>query len=114
MEGLASGTAIMARWNAPLDQLAGKSAALGIIGGYLGQLSASIALTVSSQLIVFGGGVMQTPGLFDEIRRNAVQQLNGYLPCPPLDGALDSYIVSPGLGTRSGLAGALLLAQRAA
>jgi fructokinase len=87
---------------------------LDIIGGYLGQLCASIALTVSSQLIVYGGGVMQTPGLIEEIRRNAVQQLNGYLPCPPLDGSLDRYIVPPGLGTRSGLVGAMLLAQHAA
>jgi fructokinase len=113
VEGLASGTAIMARWNESLDQLAARPAARSIIAGYLGQLSASIALTLSSQLIVFGGGVMQTPGLVEEIRRSAARHLNGYLPCPPLDGALDRYIVPPGLGTRSGLAGAMLLAKHA-
>jgi fructokinase len=113
LEGLASGPAIMARWQRSLSEPTMQPEACEIVAGYLGQLAASIALTVSSECIVFGGGVMDTPGLIERVRAAAAQQLNGYLPRAPLDGTLDNYIVAPGLGTRSGLTGALLLAQRA-
>jgi fructokinase len=113
LEGLASGPAVLARWGTPLNELARQPETSSIIAGYLAQLSASIAFTVSSERIVFGGGVMQTPGLIDEVRTETVRLLNGYLPLAPLDGNLADFIVPPGLGTRSGLTGAMLLAQRA-
>lgn len=84
-----------------------------MVAGYLGQLVASIALTLSSQQVLLGGGVMQTPGLLVAVRRPAQRLLNGYLPSPPLEGDLTDYVVSPGLGTRSGIAGAMLLAMQA-
>jgi fructokinase len=114
LEGMAAGPAIVARWQVPLRELGPHSEAASIIAYYLGQLSVSIALTVSSERIVFGGGVMETPGLLEQVRSSAVQLLNGYLPRAPLDGDLCEYIVAPGLGTRSGLTGALLLATQVA
>ena len=113
LEGMAAGPAIIARWQLPLRELGPDSEAADIIASYLGQLATSIALTISSERIVFGGGVMETPGLVELVQQSARQWLNGYLPRTPLDGDLGSYIVAPGLGTRSGLTGALLLAQRA-
>ncbi|MFM1885806.1 MAG: hypothetical protein RL026_963, partial [Pseudomonadota bacterium] len=47
LEGLASGPAIMARWGRPLDQLDADHPGTRIIGGYLGQLAANLALTCS-------------------------------------------------------------------
>jgi fructokinase len=114
LEGLASGPAIVARWQRLLSEI-GDAEALGIVGGYLGQMAASIALMVSAERIVLGGGVMMdTPGLIGQVRLSTVRELNGYLPHPPLDGNLENYIVAPGLGARSGITGALLLAMRAA
>jgi fructokinase len=113
LEGLAAGPAIVARWKSSLRELGPHSEPANIIAGYLAQLATSIALTVSSERIVFGGGVMETPGLIEQVRTNTMQLINGYLPRAPLDGNLGDYIVVPGLGTRSGLTGALLLAQNA-
>jgi fructokinase len=107
LEGLASGSAILARWGVALNEVNANKDAVRLVGGYLGQLTASIALTVSSQMIVLGGGVMATPGLIEEIRRSMLGQLNGYLPRPPL-------LVKPGLGNDSGILGAMLQALSAA
>jgi fructokinase len=103
VEGLASGPAILQRWGRNLSECSDDGIPMQIIGGYLGQLAASIALTVSSEIIVFGGGVMALADLRGMIERSSAQQLNGYLPKP-------ARIAGPGLGDRSGIVGALLLA----
>jgi fructokinase len=112
LEGMAAGPAIVARWGAQLNELGAQ--ARSIVAGYLGQMAASIALTVSSERIVLGGGVMENPGLIELVRQSTAQQLNGYLPHAPLDGSLEEYLVSPALGSYSGITGAMLLAMRAA
>jgi fructokinase len=114
LEGLASGPAIAARYGRSLSELAPTHPGHDIIGGYLGQLAANLALTCSVDRIVFGGGVMGTPGLLGVIRRAAQQRLNGYLQPACYQEAIDQFIVEPGLGTLSGLTGALLLASGAA
>jgi fructokinase len=106
LEGLASGPAIAARWGVALNEVDANIGAVRLIGGYLGQLAASVALTVSSQMIVFGGGVMAAPGLLEEIRGSMTGQLKGYLPRPPV-------LVTPGLGNDSGIMGAMLCAMAA-
>lgn len=114
LEGLASGPAIAARWAAPLNELDSSHPGREIIGGYLGQLAANLALICSVDRVVFGGGVMGTAGLLDVIRRSARVRLNGYLQPNCYRDAIDGFIVAPELGTLSGLTGALLLAERAA
>ena len=113
LEGLASGPAIQARWGAALDQLAEDHVAYQIIGNYLGQLAANIALMLSSERIVFGGGVMSNGRLLRHIRRTTHDLLNAYLPHARNAGWLDQYIVPPGLGDRSGCCGAIELATKA-
>ena len=108
LEGLASGPAILARWQRPLNEL--EAAHQEVIAWYLGQLCANLALTLSCERIAIGGGVMQTDGLLERIRAQARALLNGYLPRPQHRGELNEFIVAPGLGEHAGLAGALLLA----
>lgn len=111
LEGLASGPAIYKRWGNELAGLPPEHAAWPIIGGYLGQLAATIALMLSVERIVFGGGVMANGLLLPHIRAAAAASLNNYLQPLSHAGALDAYITAPLLGTRAGIAGAMLLAE---
>jgi fructokinase len=110
LEGLASGPAIRARHGMALDELHDVEKAIAVTGFYLGQLAISAILLLSPQRIIFGGGVMQHAALLPELRRVAAQLLNGYAGLGGLD-ALNALIVAPGLGERSGIVGARLLAQ---
>lgn len=58
--------------------------------------------------IVLGGGVMATPGLIERVRAEAETLGNGYFR-----GKASEIVVLPGLGDRSGLLGALALAEAA-
>jgi fructokinase len=110
LEGLASGPALLARWQAPVESWPQDHPGLEIAGGYLGQLAASIALMLSCERIVFGGGVMSGARLLPFIRDAAARQLNGYLPIEARAGSFERYIVSAALGPLAGLTGAMLLA----
>jgi fructokinase len=114
LEGLACGPAIIARWGRSLSQLGSEHQAVSIIGGYLGQLVTSIALLLSCERVVLGGGVMQHAPLLPLVRTSAQRLLNGYLPHPELVASLDQYVCAPGLANQSGIVGAMLLAQSAA
>jgi len=111
LEGLASGPAIYQRWGTELANLPPQHEAWSIIGGYLGQLAATMALMVSVHCIIFGGGVMANGLLLPHIRAATAASLNGYLEPLKPTGALDHYITVPMLGGRAGIVGALLLAQ---
>jgi len=113
LEGLASGPAIRARWGLELNALPENYAACHVIGGYLGQLAASIALLVPVERIVFGGGVMSGGRLLPAIREAAHESLGGYIRQLNDTAAMESYICSPALGDQAGVAGALLLAKEA-
>jgi fructokinase len=110
LEGLASGPALLARWHAPVESWPESHPGFEITGGYLGQLAATIALMLSCERIVFGGGVMRSGRLLPFIRQAAARQLNGYLPIEARAGGFDRYISPAALGQLAGLAGALLLA----
>ena len=112
LEGLASGPAVTARWQARAQDLPPAHPAREILGGYLGQLAATIALMLSCERIVFGGGVVAGGSLLPYIRRSASHWLGGYLPVEARAGGFDRYITAPGLGDSAGTAGAFLLAMR--
>jgi fructokinase len=114
MEGLASGTAIIARTGFPLDQLAKSHPQWEIEADYLGQLCAQLVLTISPRRIVIGGGVMGQTRLLPMIREQTCHWLRGYINCHEIMTAVNDYIVSPGLGPRAGVLGALALAMCAA
>lgn len=110
LEGLASGPAVRARWQAPVESWPDDHVGFEIIGGYLGQLAATIALMISCRRIVFGGGVMQDGRMLRHIRRAARDDLKGYLPIEARAGGFDRFITPPALGQRAGIIGAMILA----
>ena len=110
VEGLASGPAIIARWGRSLSQLDENHPAHDIVAWYLGHLVASMLAMLSPGRIVFGGGVMGTPGLLDRVRVHAEHLAAGYLAEP---GTVGQIIQPPQLDADVGLRGALLLAKAA-
>lgn len=111
LEGLASGPAIRQRWGRELGDLPRNHEAWDIVGGYLGQLAAAIALMLSVERIVFGGGVLANGLLLPHIRQAAYMSLNNYLEPLRQRESFDDYIVAPTMATRAGIVGAMLLAE---
>jgi fructokinase len=105
LEGMASGPAILARWGQPLSDLPACHLGHGMIAWYLGQAVCSFQAIMEPSRIVMGGGVMQTPGLIDKVRVAAYDAGRGYFTGDP-----KTVIVAPGLGSDSGLMGALAIA----
>jgi fructokinase len=103
-EGLASGPAIKARWGASLSELPTDHPAHKIIAWYLGQLAMSVQTVLSPRRIIFGGGVMATPGLLEAMRSEAMRLAKDYVTI---------IIEPPALGDQAGLLGGLALAQAA-
>ena len=111
-EGLAAGPAIKQRWGRSLDQLSDQPGAIPLIASYLAHLAASLVLLHMPDRLVFGGGVMKTPGLIEELRAQTEARLGGYVVHPRLDEGLESYIVTPALADDAGITGAILLGQQ--
>jgi fructokinase len=106
-EGLAAGPAIERRlgFNRTLSN---EPTTLDLVAGYLGDLAASLVLCWSPERIIWGGGVMATPGLLERLRGSLDQSLAGY-------GAGEAafapdFCALPAL-VDSGLEGALLMAR---
>ena len=106
LEGLASGPAIKARWGMSLSQLPAGHPAHDIIAFYIAQIVVTMQGIFAPGRIIFGGGVMATPGLIDRVRRQAVTLGGGYFRGDP-----NEIVVLPGLGDKAGLLGALALVQ---
>ncbi|MCC7358263.1 MAG: ROK family protein [Anaerolineales bacterium] len=115
LEGLASGPAIGARWSQPAEQLPPDHPAWALEAQYLGAGVASLICALSPQRVILGGGVMSQAHLFPLVRAEVRRLLNGYVQLPAiLTGAIDGYIVPPGLGGRAGVLGAIALGELAA
>ncbi|MGB3167201.1 MAG: ROK family protein [Alteraurantiacibacter sp.] len=108
LEGLACGPAILARWGASLSDLPSDHEAHRLVADYLAQMCHTIYACMATQVIVLGGGVMRTPGLLEKVAGRARELGAGYFPSRD-----KLQIVSPVLGDRAGLTGALLLAEAA-
>jgi fructokinase len=104
-EGLASGTALQARWGKPASEL-DDDRAWALQARYLALGLVAVISVLSPQRIVIGGGVMQRAGLLFEVQREVAALLNGYLG----DAA---SITLPALGGRAGVLGAIALAESA-
>jgi len=104
LEGLASGPAMETRWGIAAPALPPHHPAWELEAHYLGLGLASLFYTLSPRLIILGGGVMHQEQLFPAVRQQFQQAVNGYLePCD---------VTPPGLGDRSGVLGAIVLAEQ--
>lgn len=109
LEGLAAGPAIAARWGQKAEELPPDHPAWEIEAHYLAHLAATLAMVLSPRRILLGGGVMAQETLLPKIRRQLAELLGGYLAAlTPED--LEGYLAPPGLGSRAGVLGALVLA----
>ena len=113
LEGLASGEAIRQRWGQSAEMLPPDNPAWALEAGYLAAGLTSIALILSPQRIILGGGVMKQAQLFPLIRGWFRDLLGGYSVGNMTAAELDRYIVPSALGGRAGVLGALALAQDA-
>lgn len=105
LEGLASGPAIKARWGESLSHLPPEHPGHGIIAGYLAEMCNTLRAALAPDALTLGGGVMETPGLFERIVDAAAASDGGYFAT-----AAPQVIRRPALAPISGLAGAFLLA----
>lgn len=108
LEGLASGTAIRARWGASLSELDPAHPAHAIIAEYLAQACVNIVATLAPDRIVLGGGVMSDAGLVTMIRTRFEQLAGGYFASFDAEN-----IVLAELFPVSGLAGGFAIAVMA-
>jgi fructokinase len=112
LEGLAAGPALEARWGRPATELPPDHPAWELEAHYLALALVNLICTLSPQRIILGGGVMEQTQLFPWIRAQVQTLLAQYIRAEALLAAIDRYIVPPGLGNRSGVLGAIALAQR--
>ena len=113
LEGLASGPAIARRWGQPPESLPEDHPAWELEANYLGLAVANLVCTVSPHRVILGGGVMEQPRLLPLVRQKVQEVLNDYVQAAEILEHIDTYIVSPGLGERAGVLGAIALAERA-
>ena len=111
LEGLAAGPAIEKRWGRKGYELPEDHEAWDLEAAYLAQMCVNMICAFSPEKIILGGGVMQQKQLFPLIRRKTLDLLNAYIQADEILNDIDQYITEPGLGTKSGATGALLLAR---
>ena len=111
LEGLAAGPAIEKRWGRKGYELPEDHEAWDLEAAYLAQMCVNMICAFSPEKIILGGGVMQQKQLFPLIRRKTLDLLNAYIQADKILNDIDQYITEPGLGTKSGATGALLLAR---
>lgn len=112
LEGLASGPAIEARFGTSADRLQAEELmeAVRLEAFYLAQLVRDLVYILAPERVILGGGVSLIPALVERVGERLTVELAGY---PGLPEHESGFVVPPGLGNRSGLAGGLVLAETA-
>jgi fructokinase len=105
LEGLASGTALEARWGKPANDIEAEEA-WALEARYLALGLLAVVAVLSPQRIVVGGGVARRPGLLAGVREELSALMNGYHGFEPTD----DFVTAPELGARAGALGAIALA----
>lgn len=113
LEGVACGPALQERTGRPAQDLAPDDGVWDLEARYLAFGVLCISEVLSPRRVIIGGGVGTRPHLLPLVRRHLVRLNNGYIARPALGDAVDSYVVTPGLGDRAGVMGALELARMA-
>lgn len=110
LEGMAAGPTLEARWGMPAPDLPASKAAkaIEIEAHYLAHGLRNFVYTLAPELIILGGGVSKMPGLVESVGEKLVEILADYAPSELSE---SGFVVRPGLGARSGIAGGFALAQ---
>lgn len=111
LEGMVSGPAIQAHWGVPAESLPPDHEGWSFVAHYLSFAVTNLILTLSPERVIMGGGVMQQEHLFPAIHSRVQSHLNGYVRVKELIDRIDRYIVPPGLGSKSGVLGAMALTR---
>jgi fructokinase len=109
-EGLAAGPAVEKRWQQRGETLPPDHPAWHLEAHYVALAVVNLIYCFSPQRVVLGGGVMQQPGIINSIRGEVQRTINNYLQSDRITRDIHQLIVPPGLGTRSGVLGAMALA----
>jgi fructokinase len=111
VEGMASGPAIESRFGANPENLSESTLTevRDLVAFYVAQGLRNLIYVAAPDRIVVGGGLSHIEGLLEALRNQVADELAGYPGIPVLD--FDEYLVPPGLGDHSGLAGALVMAM---
>ena len=113
LEGLASGPAMMKRWNIhSATDLENNHIGWDMEANYLSIAIANYILCLSPEKVIIGGGVLNKKNLIDKIRKNVKKTLAGYLNHPKILNDIDEYITLPKHMGSSGLMGALAIAAK--
>ena len=109
VEGLASGSALQARYGGRIAELASDHPVWDSVTWTLAQLCHVIVCAAAPRRIAMGGGVLEAqPHLRGRIQSKLVESLNGFLELPAGD-----YVCEPQLGKEAGPLGAIALAMTA-
>ena len=111
LEGLACGPAIGARFEQRAYELPPDHPFWEIEAEYLAQALSTWVCTLSPELIIMGGGVMDQEHLFPRIRARLLALLGGYIRAPRITEQIDTYVVRA--RRDAGVLGGLVLAQQA-
>jgi fructokinase len=111
LEGMASGPALAERWDAAAETLGAGHPAWDLEARYLASGFLPLVHVLATQRIVLGGGLGSAPGLIELVRVHLSRRLAGYAPRLDEPGAMETFIVPPGLGGDAGLLGAAALAM---
>jgi fructokinase len=112
LEGLASGPSMNKRWGQKAETLPDAHPAWDLEAEYIALALVNLIYAYSPLRIVLGGGVPEHPGLHVVVRRKVQQLINGYIQSSMVLESIDSYILPPTLGTRSGVLGAIAMAMK--
>jgi fructokinase len=104
---------LLGRWGRRAEDLPADHPAWKLEAHYLALGLVNLICTLSPQRIILGGGVMKQIGLFQMVRGNVQQLLNGYLQVPAILEQIGRFIVPAALGDRAGVLGAIALAKKA-
>jgi fructokinase len=108
-EGLASGTAMEARWKQSATNMPPEHPAWELEAEYIALALNNSVCSLSPERLVLGGGVMGQEHLFPLIRAKLVGYINGYIDSPMILEQIDQYVVPPALGNQAGLLGGVAL-----
>jgi fructokinase len=111
LEGMAAGPAVEKRWGIRGEKLPPDHPAWDLEAWYLAQGIVSMAMILSPQAVILGGGVMAVPGMIERVRAYADEHCAGYLARPAGAQGWAQLIRAPIL-PNPGLAGACLLAMQ--